>query len=157
VNPEAGCGLCRIDPAVALLSTDHAVLALPTAPHLSVPDGGHLLVATRRHVASRVDYTNEEVTEIHRLVCIAAKALLGIGWAQWINFQENGNWSVDAPCGSHSHTHVYGRSRNSSNHPFGEPLRLPTQQGLIDRPVLSVSRLELVAISAALMDHSKRR
>ena len=145
-----GCGLCHVDPANVLVRVTRAVLLLPNAPHISVRDGGHLLVTTVRHVESRVDYSDEEAREVHQLTVLAARALRDLTWADWINFQENGNWSVDAPAGPHSHTHVYGRSRQSTNQPFGEPLRLPTSAELLAMPVPAVSALEIAGLRRAV-------
>ena len=147
-----GCGLCRVDPPHALVRTERAMLLLPNAPHISVHDGGHLLVTTRRHVASRVDYSDQEAREVHQLTVLGARALLDLAWADWINFQENGNWSVDTPAGPHSHTHVYGRSRASTNQRFGEPLRLPTSAELLATPVLALTPLEITGLRRVLAD-----
>lgn len=146
------CGLCEAGTTQSLLRTATAVLVLPNAPHLSVSDGGHLLVATVRHVASRADYSLAEVREVHQLTVAAARALLVLGWADWINFQENGNWSVDTPAGPHSHTHVYGRSKSSTTQSFGEPLRLPTRMELASRPAAGLSIRELADLEAALAE-----
>jgi len=146
------CGLCRVDPANVLVRGARAMLLVPNAPHVSIRDGGHLLVTTMRHVQSRVDFSDEEAREVHQLTVQAARALLNLAWANWINFQENGNWSVDTPAGPHSHTHVYGRWRGSTNQPFGEPLRLPTSAELLATPVPVASPPEITALRRALAE-----
>jgi diadenosine tetraphosphate (Ap4A) HIT family hydrolase len=120
------CSLCAVKADSILLQDSLSRVVIPTPAHLSPADGGHLLVVPKRHTSSRNEWTDGEVLSVHHHSIAAARALRDAGWADWINYQENGNWSVDSPAGPHSHLHVYGRSRSSKLHPFGEPLVLPT-------------------------------
>lgn len=142
--------MCQIDGAAALISWTAASLVLPNEPHLSPQDGGHLIVVPTRHVGRRREFELDEVLAVHKLAVLAAGALEEVGWADWINFQENGNWSVDSAAGVHAHLHVYGRSRGSTTHPFGEPLMLPTRAGLAERPVPLLTKEERRVLSDAI-------
>lgn len=109
-------------------------LIVPAVPHVSPSDGGHLVVRPARHVSSRIELGAAEVDAMHVLSCVAALALLRTGFAQWHNFQENGNWSSPATC--HCHLHVYGRAVRGVDQLWSEALVFPLQA---DRPVWKVT------------------
>jgi diadenosine tetraphosphate (Ap4A) HIT family hydrolase len=153
----ARCGLCRLDGPSVLATNTTAALILPNLPHIAVRDGGHLIVTTFRHVASRTAFTREEVLDVQDLCALGASAIRAMDWATWINFQENGNWTADAGVGPHSHLHLYGRNPTSILHPYGEPLRLPTRAELSAHPVPSVPPVDVARLRSTVAKQSDDR
>jgi diadenosine tetraphosphate (Ap4A) HIT family hydrolase len=98
--------------------------------HIPPEDGGHLIVFSNRHIHSRIEATKYEILEMWDLSIIAGKLLNKMLNIDWYNFQENGNWNMILPTGNHFHLHIYGRSRQSNNQIFGEPLHLPKNSSI---------------------------
>lgn len=109
-----------LNPDRRLGTTHVAAVVLPERSHISPHDGGHLVVTVRRHQPSRRDLTSVERAHLDALSLVASDALEHVLATDWFNFQENGNWGM-----SHVHLHVYGRSRQAIDQPFGEALRFP--------------------------------
>lgn len=126
MTPERACDFCS-STTPALFGLGAAQVVAPAVPHISTRDGGHLVVVAGRHVPSRLDLTAAELYEVEVLSLLGAAALLRGHFADWINWQENGNWSANVPERAHMHFHVYGRARGSREQPFGEALQLPRQ------------------------------
>lgn len=120
-----GCHACEPDGAYLLCETEEARVLLPPRPHISPRDGGHLVAIPRRHVRSRRELLVEELVAVDLLTLVAADALEAVFGTAWFNFQENGNWSVDRPERQHMHVHVYGRTSDAVEQPYGEALRFP--------------------------------
>ncbi|MCA1790514.1 MAG: hypothetical protein LC667_11855 [Thioalkalivibrio sp.] len=116
--------------AQTIFAGAHCNLLAPSRPHLSLEDGGHLVVVPHRHVANRLALMEAEALEMWRVSCIGALALAEIVGVDWYNFQENGNWTVNEEAVRHLHLHIYGRSRDSARQPFGEALRFPERKEL---------------------------
>jgi len=108
-----------------------ARILIPERLHVLPEDGGHLIVSPIRHVRNRIMLSENEAKEIWHFSNISAKLLNMLLNVDWYNFQENGNWTVDKPKKSHMHLHIYGRSVDSKNQPYGEALRFP-QKSEID-------------------------
>ena len=119
------CHACEPDDASVLCETDEARVLLPARPHISPRDGGHLVATPKLHVRSRRDLSTEALHAVELLTMVAADALEAVFGTPWFNFQENGNWSLDRPERQHMHVHVYGRTRNAADQPYGEALRFP--------------------------------
>lgn len=108
-----------------LCETEEARVLLPARPHISPRDGGHLVATPKLHVRSRRDLAAETLLSVELLTMVAADALEAVFGATWFNYQENGNWGLDRPAGQHMHVHVYGRTTDAVEQPFGEALRFP--------------------------------
>jgi diadenosine tetraphosphate (Ap4A) HIT family hydrolase len=119
------CHACEPDDAYVLCETAEARVLLPPRPHLSPRDGGHLVAIPKRHVRSRRDLTASDLFSVELLTMVAADALEAVFGTPWFNYQENGNWSLDRPDGQHMHVHVYGRTTDAVDQPYGEALRFP--------------------------------
>jgi diadenosine tetraphosphate (Ap4A) HIT family hydrolase len=120
-----GCHACEPDAAYVLCETEDARVLLPPRPHISPRDGGHLVAVPKRHVRSRRDLSVEVLRSVELLTIVAADALEAAFGTPWFNFQENGNWSLDRPERQHMHVHVYGRTTDAVDQPYGEALRFP--------------------------------
>jgi diadenosine tetraphosphate (Ap4A) HIT family hydrolase len=119
------CHACAPDVAAVLCETEDARLLLPARPHISPRDGGHLVAVPKVHVRTRRDLSDATRHAVELLTMVAADALESAFGTGWFNYQENGNWSVDRPERQHMHVHVYGRSRDAVDQPYGEALRFP--------------------------------
>lgn len=98
---------------------------VPARLHVAPKDGGHLIVSPRAEVSSRLTLKPHQILSVEYCVRLASKALLQLGFCDWINVQENGNWALKRRQQNHMHVHVYGRSKTSFAQPFGEALRFP--------------------------------
>lgn len=119
------CSFCEPLPKHILKTGKCSRILIPERLHVPPEDGGHLIVSPIRHVRNRIMLSEREADEIWRFSIISANLLNLLLRVDWYNFQENGNWTVDNPQKCHMHLHVYGRSADSLNQPFGEALRLP--------------------------------
>ncbi|MBW2992521.1 HIT domain-containing protein [Candidatus Woesearchaeota archaeon] len=129
------CNLLKDPKAVRLLYKSKkfiaAIVDLPLfKPHIDRKDGGHLVIIPRKHVTDRKDFTKNEANEFMLLSMLIGNTMEnalpknGIDLAI-INYQDNGNWSVDSPIGPHLHLHLYGRARNSKKQKHGQALVFP--------------------------------
>lgn len=125
MSSEYVCFECHMTLSQTILDWEGVIVVVPDRPHISVADGGHLLVVPKRHVRDRRDLTDQEALDIFKGSRIAAEALAAAFGTDWFNFQENGNWSLDGESDPHMHLHVYGRARTAVHQPFGEALRFP--------------------------------
>ena len=122
------CHACEPDDAYVLCETEDARVLLPARPHISPGDGGHLVATPKAHVRSRRDLSTEALRSVELLTMVAADALEAVFGTPWFNYQENGNWSLDRPDGQHMHIHVYGRTSDAVDQPYGEALRFPLRR-----------------------------
>ncbi|TLN27276.1 HIT domain-containing protein [bacterium] len=137
------CGFCNPTSSLLLVEGRERLLLAPERLHVAAFDGGHVLVVPRRHLATRAELLPDEVLEMWRLSLVGARALSTLLSAEWFNYQENGNWTVDEPRHRHLHLHVYGRRRDSTLQPFGEALRFPLKRDLAASPSVSYSTEQL--------------
>lgn len=72
----------------------------------------------------------EELCDIAYISQRAGSLLMNVFGADWLNFQENGNWA--RPGHNHMHIHVYARRTTSRLQPFGEALRFPKRKNRFD-------------------------
>jgi len=133
--PKKNCEYCNPRKSFVLIETSYCRLIIPKKMHISPDDGGHLIVVPCRHISTRLELLENEVLEMWRLSVVGAKALIRTLSTDWINYQENGNWTVDTPEKRHLHLHIYGRRRDSVSQPFGEALRFPLKR---DFPLLKI-------------------
>jgi diadenosine tetraphosphate (Ap4A) HIT family hydrolase len=148
------CHACEPDDANVLCETEEARVLLPGRPHISPRDGGHLVAIPKRHVRSRRELSLEALASVELLTMVAADALEAVFGTPWFNFQENGNWSLDRPERQHMHVHVYGRTSDAVEQPYGEALRFPLRAQVpawrVDAPTDS-QRLDLRREAAAAL------
>ncbi len=153
------CHTCDPDDAYVLCETEEARLFFPPHPHISPTDGGHLVVTPKLHVRSRRELHASARSAVDLLTLVAADALESVFGTGWFNFQENGNWGVDHPERQHMHIHVYGRTTDAVEQPFGEALRFPFRNELGDwhvvRPTAS-DRVELRNEATSALDRRQR-
>jgi len=138
--------------SVVLLDLVGVVVALPERPHISIADGGHLVVVPTRHVKDRRDLIEREFLQMFYGSKLAAGALSVAFGVDWFNFQENGNWSLGTDGQPHLHLHVYGRARAALEQPFGEALRFPERRQLADWRVPAVEPEQIARLQWSMAD-----
>lgn len=148
--PVAGCNVCSYGGKDVLLSLPLARVILPATPHIAPADGGHLYVVPKVHVASRLGLTPRELLAVDWGTLLAAEAMSRVFGADWCNFQENGNWSLDSGTPQHMHMHVYGRRRDSAKQPFGEALRFTSKRRIMAEPEPSPTKTQRAELATAL-------
>jgi diadenosine tetraphosphate (Ap4A) HIT family hydrolase len=103
--------------------------------HICRTDGGHIIVHPRPSVVNRWELEIPHAKALIRISMLLGEAMMlglkerGIA-IERINFQDNGNWSIDMPnsprpYGPHFHLHLYGRARGSKYQKHGEALYFP--------------------------------
>lgn len=123
----------------------HFTLVVPDRPHVSRPDGGHLILNPKVTVPDRTHLTREQAIELVKLTMVAGAAMQGVlpqrGIDIWrINYQDNGNWRPEL------HVHLYGRAKSSTMQPHGHFLSLPlTADAFRRQPALEPLNAEDVA------------
>ena len=100
-------------------------LAVRPAMHIAKEEGGHLIVVPKRHVRERSSLSPSELLEIEFLSIVGAHVLKAVCGADWINYQENGNWQLGNPEKQQMHLHIYGRKRGAKIQTFGDALVFP--------------------------------
>lgn len=122
--------LDKIGQVIILYEGQTCTIYVPSKPHISPKDGGHLMVIPNRIVDERSKLMPVELLEIGFLSIAAGKTLISLNNADWINYQENGNWSLDSTKERRLHLHVYGRKKSAKSQPFGESLLFPLKKDL---------------------------
>jgi len=111
-------------PAKLVFETRDFRIIVPERPHVSRPDGGHLVVEPKIPVEDRTHLSGAQTVELARLTAVAGEAMTtvllrkGIAIGR-INYQDNGNWRHEL------HVHLYGRARGAVLQPFGHALAFP--------------------------------
>lgn len=105
-------------------------IRLPGKPHVSREEGGHLVVYPKRDAHFRSELTMSEASSLGVLLqaieVAYIRALNDVGTqVVWINFQDNGNWSLLKGDSRHFHVHVYGRCLQEQKQAPGQALYLP--------------------------------
>jgi diadenosine tetraphosphate (Ap4A) HIT family hydrolase len=102
----------------------HFTIVVPARPHVSRPDGGHLIINPKVTVPDRTALNREQAVELVKLTMVAGAAMQTVlprrGVDIWrINYQDNGNWRPEL------HVHLYGRAKSSTMQPYGHFLSIP--------------------------------
>lgn len=130
-------------------------LLIPDSVHIASHEGGHLVVATNRHVSSRRDFTASELLATGILSIVGSLTLETAFNSAWTNYQENGNWSIGST-DAHAHLHVYGRHPTALEQAFGEALLFPIGDERSDWQVKQLTRREVgqLRCAAELLRHA---
>ncbi len=107
-----------------VFEAQHFNIYVPDRPHVSRPDGGHMIIRPKAAVTDRTQLTREQAIELMKLTMVAGAAMHSIlnrrGIDIWrINYQDNGNWRPEL------HVHLYGRAKSSKMQPYGHFLTIP--------------------------------
>lgn len=102
----------------------HFQIVVPERPHVTRPDGGHLIINPKVPVEDRTKLAREQAIELVKLTMVAGEAMKTVLTRKGIpigrmNYQDNGNWRHEL------HVHLYGRSRNATIQPWGTFLQIP--------------------------------
>ena len=116
---EEGCFLCRIvreGPAkdaenLVVCRSKACVLLLNRYPY----NGGHLMAAPLRHVATLAELAPEEMRDLMDLVCRGQRLLAGVMRPEGFNVGINEGAAAGAGLKDHLHVHVVPRWRGDSN------------------------------------------
>ena len=113
-----------------LFETKNTEVVIPIIPHVDRLDGGHIVVVCKKHFVNFHDIPDANLFEMIKIGQLCGESLketltnngIPIGL---INYQINGNWSVNKQQRDPIHLHVYGRSLNSKYQKYGQALVLP--------------------------------
>ena len=109
----------------------------PARPLNSAEDGGHLILLKKDPVTDRSDLTAEEAVDFMRITMAVGRAMYDVLGIERMNYEDLGNWSVDAPGGPKMHLHFFGRARTQihqirGHHMFLYPKGHPVYQGHLE-------------------------
>ena len=110
--------------------TKNCKLRVPDKPHISFPDGWHLVVDCEHVGTDKSDLPPDVATELLWLTMVAGRALHATMWdlgypLYQVNYQDNGNWPYLEGKFPHIHTHIYGRAKGETLQTYGQALVLP--------------------------------
>ena len=115
---ESGCFLCRIAAGPAHDAANHvvgrrgtALLLLNRFPY----NGGHLMAAPRRHVATLAELAADEMKDLMELVCRGQRLLAGVMRPEGFNVGINEGAAAGAGLKDHLHVHVVPRWEGDTN------------------------------------------
>ncbi|MCJ8338935.1 MAG: hypothetical protein MJK10_10720 [Pseudomonadales bacterium] len=108
---------------IELFATELISISLPKTPLNCQLDGGHLVVEPRRHISDRIDCSEREAIELMAASMLAAKAMYSVLKVEKVNYQEMGNWSLDASQTAKLHIHIFGRHKQQRYQQRGESIR----------------------------------
>lgn len=114
-----------------ILSTENFSIVTINPPHVSREDGGHIVIVCKDESIQSYEDMNDalsfELSILARLTGAGLKKALDMDCTDngIINYQINGNWSINSNEKDPLHLHVYGRSKHSTNQKYGEALYLP--------------------------------
>lgn len=116
---------------IEVAKTEFFTIKVPSKPHLTASEGGHLFIETNNpSISDRTQLGGHEATELVWLTMVLGEALTqclenrGIDVYR-INYQDNGNWSFLRGEEPRLHIHLYGRSRNETYQTYGQALCFP--------------------------------
>lgn len=113
-----------------IYETENFKVFVPSEPHVSRLDGGHLVISGKRYINDRTQLSPKEAIELIRLTMILGEAMsIGLNKnniaVERINYQENGNWAYLNNEKPFFHIHLYGRTKNAISQKWGEALYFP--------------------------------
>lgn len=114
-----------------ILSTENFSIVTINPPHVSREDGGHIVIVCKVESIKTYEDMNDalsfELSILARLTGAGLKKALNMDYLSngIVNYQINGNWSIDSIERDPLHLHVYGRSKHSINQKYREALYLP--------------------------------
>ena len=109
--------------SIELFATQLISISLPKTPLNCQLDGGHLVVQPRRNISDRIDCSEREAIELMAASMLAARAMYSVLKVEKVNYQEMGNWSLDATEPAKLHIHIFGRQRQQRYQQRGESIR----------------------------------
>ncbi len=113
------------------------IVTAPRSPLNSRQDGGHLRLGKKEPVRDRSDLTWQEAIDFMRISMAVGLAMYDVLGIERMNYEDLGNWSVDAPGGPTMHLHFFGRARTEihqirGQHMFLDPQNHPIYHGHLD-------------------------
>jgi len=96
----------------------------PDSPLNCRDDGGHLILTKKKQVTDRSDLTLQEAVDYMRISMAVGKAMYDVLGVERMNYEDLGNWGVDAPGGAKMHLHFMGRAHEQTHQIRGHHIAL---------------------------------
>lgn len=87
-------------------------------------DGGHLILIKKEPVSDRSDLTWQEAIDFMRISMAVGRAMYDVLKIERMNYEDLGNWGIDAPGGAKMHLHFFGRAREQIHQLRGQHIAL---------------------------------
>lgn len=98
------------------------IVTAPRHPHISLLEGRHLGVFTKKSLKSAW-HDCRLAAKAFALASKVAGIIIGLDLVQWANIQFNGNWGLLPGQRTNFHLHIYGRKKASPH--WATPVPLP--------------------------------
>jgi diadenosine tetraphosphate (Ap4A) HIT family hydrolase len=113
------------------------IVKAPPLPLNSRQDEGHLVFDKKQQVHDRSNLTWQEAIDFMRISMAVGRAMYDVLGIELMNYEDLGNWSVDAPGGPMMHLHLFGRAHSEIHQIWGNRMFLypkghPIYQGHLD-------------------------
>lgn len=133
----------------------------PQKPLNCAHDGGYLILIKKEEVTDRSDLSLEEAIAFMRISMAVGKAMYEVLGIERMNYEDLGNWGVDAPGGAKMHLHFFGRAREQihqirGHHMFLYPQGHPIYNGHL-QPFTQEVLSRLSSRLAAILQEDKYR
>lgn len=143
-----------------IMETNNFTIATICNPHIDRMDGGHIVI-----ICKNVNYKNltdmpiDIAEDLMRLTILCGNIMKEVLNSQGIdveliNYQVNGNWSVDNKERDPVHMHLYGRAKSAVHQKYGEALFFPNPNTGFYDDFLGLTK-EDILIMQSLMCNNK--
>jgi diadenosine tetraphosphate (Ap4A) HIT family hydrolase len=125
-----------------LWENENFVIKTPKNPHISPEEGCHVKVYTKQRIERSWD--NPELAgKVFELAVKVSKVIIEEKIADWVNIQNNQNWSSLPGGEPEFHIHIYGRRKSGKT--WCQPVELPKLPGTFkNEPMSQVDREILI-------------
>ena len=96
----------------------------PEFPLNCKDDGGHLILIKKDQVTDRSDLTYQEAIDFMRISMAVGKSMYEVLGVERMNYEDLGNWGIDAPGGAKMHLHFMGRAKEQTHQIRGQHISL---------------------------------
>jgi len=102
----------------------HFSVIAPEQPLNCRDDGGHLILIKKSPVTDRSDLTWREAVDFMRISMAVGRAMYDVLGIERMNYEDLGNWGLDAPGGPKMHLHFFGRAKEQVHQVRGQHITL---------------------------------
>lgn len=121
----------------------------PELPLNCADDGGHLILVKKEPVTDRSDLSAEEAIDFMRISMAVGRAMYDVLGIERMNYEDLGNWGIDAPGGAKMHLHFLGRAREQIHQVRGQHIALfPKDHPIYKGHLKALSAEQVAALRA---------
>ena len=142
-----------MDKSAAVYEDKYFKLISPICPLNCRDDGGHLVLIKKKKVHDRSDMSYQEAIDFMRISMIVGKAMYKVFKIERMNYEDLGNWGVDALGGAKMHLHFLGRAKKQIHQIRGQHLFMyPKGHPIFNGHLKPFTKNDLKKIKAKIND-----